>query len=50
MIVLSGAQLVLPDRVLSPGTLAIDRGRIAEIRSDAASGHLGTLQNHYIVP
>ncbi|HEY2907731.1 MAG TPA: N-acetylglucosamine-6-phosphate deacetylase, partial [Vicinamibacterales bacterium] len=43
-------QLVLPDRMLSPGTLVIDGGRIAEIRSDAASGHLGTLQNHYIVP
>ncbi len=50
MIVLSGAQLVLPDRMLTPGTLVIDQGRIAEIRSDAASGHLGTLQNHYIVP
>jgi N-acetylglucosamine-6-phosphate deacetylase len=50
MIVLSGAQLVLPDRTLSPGTLVIDQGRIAEIRSDAASGHVGTLQNHYVVP
>jgi N-acetylglucosamine-6-phosphate deacetylase len=50
MIVLSGADLVLPDRILSPGTLVIDGGRIAEIRSDAASGHLGTLHNHYIVP
>jgi N-acetylglucosamine-6-phosphate deacetylase len=37
MIVLSGAALVLPDRVLSPGTLVIDDGRIAEIRSDAPS-------------
>jgi N-acetylglucosamine-6-phosphate deacetylase len=50
MIVLSGADLVLPDRILSPGTLVIDGGRIAEIRSDAASGHLGTLHNHSIVP
>ena len=38
MIVLSGASLVLPDRVLSPGTLVIDDGRIAEIRPDAPSG------------
>jgi len=29
MIVLSGASLVLPDRVLSPGTLVIEDGRIA---------------------
>ena len=38
MIVLSGAALVLPDRVLSPGTLVIDDGRIAEIRSGRAVG------------
>ena len=38
MIVLSGATLVLPDRLLSPGTLVIDRGRIAEIRSGTLSG------------
>jgi N-acetylglucosamine-6-phosphate deacetylase len=50
MIVLAGAELVLPDRVLSPGTLVIDEGRIAEIRSDAVSGHHGTLHHHYIVP
>ena len=37
MIVLSGAALVLPDRILSPGTLVIDDGRIAEIRPDAPS-------------
>ena len=35
MIVLSGAALVLPDRILSPGTLVIEDGRIAEIRPDA---------------
>jgi len=50
MIVLSGAQLVLPDRILSPGTLAIDDGHIVDIRSDALSGHAGTLHDHYIVP
>ena len=38
MIVLSGAQLVLPDRILSPGTLVIDGDRIAEIRPGAAPG------------
>ena len=49
MIVLSGADLVLPDRILSPGTLVVDNGRIAEIRSDAtASGFAFT--GHYIVP
>jgi N-acetylglucosamine-6-phosphate deacetylase len=52
MIVLSGASLVLPDRVLSPGTLVIDEGRIAEIRSDAPSGNHAAFafHGHYIVP
>jgi N-acetylglucosamine-6-phosphate deacetylase len=52
MIVLSGASLVLPDRVLSPGTLVIEEGRIAEIRSDAPSGgHPAfAFRGHYIVP
>lgn len=52
MIVLSGAALVLPDRLLSPGTLAIDDGRIVEIRSDAASGSHAAFgfPGHYIVP
>ena len=36
MIVLSGAALVLPDRILSPGTLVIDGERIAEIRARKA--------------
>ena len=52
MIVLSGASLVLPDRVLSPGTLVIEDGRIAEVRSDTPSG-AGTafaFHGHYIVP
>ena len=38
MIVLSGAALVLADAVLSPGTLVVDGGRIADIRPDAPSG------------
>ena len=52
MIVLSGATLVLPDRVLSPGTLVIEHGRIAEIRSDApSSGQTSfAFHGHYIVP
>jgi N-acetylglucosamine-6-phosphate deacetylase len=52
MIVLSGASLVLPDRVLSPGTLIIEDGRIGEIRSDAPSGgHAAfAFHGHYIVP
>ena len=52
MIVLSGASLVLPDRVLSPGTLVIEEGRIAEIRSDTPSGAHSAFafHGHYIVP
>ena len=54
MIVLSGAALVLPDRILSPGTLVIEEGRIAEIRPDAAAGgHADShfaFHGHYIVP
>jgi N-acetylglucosamine-6-phosphate deacetylase len=53
MIVLSGAALVLPDRILSPGTLVIDEGRIAEIRSDPPAGsdtHHFAFHGHYIVP
>ena len=53
MIVLSGAALVLADRVLSPGTLVIDEGRIADIRPDAPSGHAEShfaFHGHYIVP
>jgi N-acetylglucosamine-6-phosphate deacetylase len=54
MIVLSGASLVLPDRILSPGTLIIEGGRIAEIRPDAPStshrdSHFA-FHGHYIVP
>jgi len=58
MIVLSGAELVLPDRILSPGTLVIEGGRIADIRPGgaqgrAAGGHppsLFAFHGHYIVP
>lgn len=52
MIVLSGAALVLPDRILSPGTLIIDNGRIVEIRPDTPTGAhaLFGFPGHYIVP
>jgi N-acetylglucosamine-6-phosphate deacetylase len=54
MIVLSGAALVLADAVLSPGTLVVDGGRIADIRPDApsashADSHFA-FHGHYIVP
>jgi N-acetylglucosamine-6-phosphate deacetylase len=53
MIVLAGAALVLPDRILAPGTLTIDGGRIAEIRSEVAAGashSFFAFHGHYVVP
>jgi N-acetylglucosamine-6-phosphate deacetylase len=53
MIVLAGAALVLPDRILAPGTLTIDGSRIAEVRSDvptSASHGFFAFHGHYIVP
>jgi len=58
MIVLSGAELVLPDRILTPGTLAIETGRIVDIRPGGAQGRLPgghapshfAFHGHYIVP
>jgi N-acetylglucosamine-6-phosphate deacetylase len=54
MIVLSGAALVLPDAVLSPGTLVVDGGRIADIRPEAPSANHAdshfAFHGHYIVP
>ena len=59
MIVLSGAALVLPDRILTPGTLTVDGDRIVDIRSGPASGAPGrdaagarafVFDHHYIVP
>jgi len=53
MIVLSGAALVLPDRLLSSGTLVIEGGRITEIRPEAAAPHGPSsfaFHGHYIVP
>ncbi len=54
MIALSGADLVLPDRVIRGGSIVIDHGRIAAIESraiDAGAGHtVIDLSNHTIVP
>jgi N-acetylglucosamine-6-phosphate deacetylase len=52
LIVLSGAALVLPDRILSPGTLTIEDGRIADIRADGSSSLPAqfAFHGHYIVP
>jgi N-acetylglucosamine-6-phosphate deacetylase len=52
VIVLSGADLVLPDRILSQGTLVIENGRIVEIRSGGPAGPTSSFafHGHYIVP
>ncbi|HZP48524.1 MAG TPA: N-acetylglucosamine-6-phosphate deacetylase [Vicinamibacterales bacterium] len=52
MIVLSGAALVLPDRLLSPGTLVLDGDRIVDVRSDVPGGGHGSalFHGHYVVP
>lgn len=53
MIVLSGAEVVLPDRILSPGTVVIDDDRIVEVRQGGASGSPASgfaFHGHYIVP
>jgi len=46
---LSGATIVLPDRVLAPGTLVIEDGRIVELSPAAARGERD-LRGHFIVP
>jgi N-acetylglucosamine-6-phosphate deacetylase len=46
VIVLSGADLVLPDRVVPAGTLVLDGDRIADIRPGGTVG----LRGHTIVP
>ena len=65
MIVLSGADLVLPDRILTPGTLVIDGDRLVDVRAGSTSGGPGgpgepggdiagsrafAFDHHYIVP
>jgi N-acetylglucosamine-6-phosphate deacetylase len=53
MIVLSGADLVLPDRIIGGGSLVLDGGRILEVghwpRSSGGAVHFD-LPGHYIVP
>ncbi len=53
MMILSGAAIVLPDRLLSPGTLVIEGTRIAEVAHGARAGEGAAsldLSHHYIVP
>jgi N-acetylglucosamine-6-phosphate deacetylase len=55
MILLSGATLVLPDRLVDRGEIAIDSGRILEVATepshDTDTGGAGRdLTGHYIVP
>ena len=51
MIVLAGADLVLPDRILRQGTLVLDGGRIVEVGAGAAPLPAGySLQRHTILP
>lgn len=45
--ILDGADIVLSDRVLSPGRLVIDNGRIADVGPGSRSG---ALAGHVIVP
>jgi N-acetylglucosamine-6-phosphate deacetylase len=48
-LVLSGATLVLPDRLLSPGTLVVEGERIADIRPGAGAESAALLHDHFIV-
>jgi N-acetylglucosamine-6-phosphate deacetylase len=54
MIILSGADLVLPDRVITGGTIVIDGDRIVDLLPEAKRGDAGALHfdlhNHYVVP
>ena len=54
MILLSGADLVLPDRVMSGGALVIEEDRISDLpqtsRPAGFDGLQFDLSNHYIVP
>src|SRR5829696_8036181 len=42
MIVLTGADLVLPDRVVAGGTITIEEERIAEVRSESLPPRSGS--------
>lgn len=51
-VVLSGAAIVLPDRLLSPGTIVIEGDRIADVRAGdgGGDGALGLPSGQVIVP
>jgi N-acetylglucosamine-6-phosphate deacetylase len=53
MMILSGADIALPDRLLSPGTIVLQGTQIADVLHGSRAGngdaHLD-LSNHYIVP
>src|SRR5688572_30056460 len=54
-LILSGADVVLPDRVLSPGTVIVEDGRVTEIETgarpagSAAAGGFVDLHGHILV-
>jgi N-acetylglucosamine-6-phosphate deacetylase len=54
MMLLSGADLVLPDRVVSPGTLVVEGDRIVDVVAGERAAGDGTLRfdlgGHYVVP
>jgi len=51
MIRLTGATLVLPDRLLSPGRIVVQDGRILEVSASSSAAAEGRdLSGHYIVP
>ena len=54
MMLLSGADVVLPDRVLAGGTIVIEGERIAEVTAGTYAGGAGAshheLRGHYVVP
>ena len=49
MIQFAGATIVLPDRLVSPGTLVVDEGRITDVVSGRSAG-ARDLSGHVIVP
>lgn len=50
--ILSGAAIVLADRVLEPGTVVLESGRIVEVRGGSAPAGAGVvdLRGHVVVP
>jgi N-acetylglucosamine-6-phosphate deacetylase len=51
--ILSGADIVLPNRLLSPGTIVLEGSRITDVMLGTHAGQGDThldLSNHYIVP